>query len=201
MKRFLRLGVAAVALVGALVLNATGAQAEVTWDAVVKKLKSAKDYTVKYEYEGPKGKFEFDHRIVDPNGSPKVRTEILNSKSEPGKKGTVLVYDPAWNKDKVRAKIGGGAITRNLTHKDVVDTPFYQGIFTIVMDQVAKCGKAAISKDGDKTVFRFKCGGGTYTVWANANAEIVRTERIADKVKEVRQFSSITWNSGPNVSF
>lgn len=185
------------ALLAALFLTLLPAQAEVTWDQVTKKINSAKDYQVKYKYDGPSGKFDFDYRW-----SPdKIRTEITDSKSEPSRRGTVIVYDKAWAADKVRAKTGGGSIVRNLTHKDVVGRPFHQSLFGMILSETAKLGKPTVSASGKDTKFTFKSPSGDYAVWTNANAEIIKTETTKDRVKEIRQLSSLKWNSSPDFGF
>ena len=177
-------------------LVASSAFAAVTWDAVKKKATGAQDYSTIYKYSGPKGDLKFDYRCVLPG---KIRTEILESKPDGSRVGTVLVYDSAWNKDKVRAKTGGGMITRNTTHKDVADTPFYQPIYSLILNQVS--GAPTVSADGGKTRFDFKTGTGKYSIWANDAGEILKTERTDGRDKETREFSNIKFNSKPSVDF
>lgn len=186
-----------VALMGYVLMNAGSAQAAVTWDEVKAKAKKANDYHVIYKYEGPKGQFDFDYAYA----GDKIRTEILRSKSDPSRKGTVIIYDKGWATDKVRARVGGGMITRNLTHKDVEDTPFYQSIFDMIFAQVDKCGKPTASQEGSNTVFRFKCASGEYTITANANGEIIKTDRKDGRDHETREFISHKWNSSPKTGF
>lgn len=185
------------ALMAALFLTLLPAQAEVTWDQVKKKIGSAKDYEVKYKYDGPSGKFDFDYRW----SADQIRTEILESKSDPSRRGTVIVFDKSWAADKVRAKTGGGTIVRNLTHKDVVGRPFHQSLFGMILEETSKLGKPAVATAGKETKFTFKAASGNYTVWANANGEIVKTEATKDRVKELRNFSSLKWNSSPKFGF
>ena len=180
----------------AVVACASAAFADVTWDAVKGKITGAKDYTLVYKYEGPKGNFKFDYKAAP----PKIRTEILEAKSDPSKAGTVSVYDPGALADKVRFKTGGGTITRNLTHKDVVGTAFANPIFTLILDAV-KGITPTTKADGDKTQFSFKTGTGTYSIWANKDAEITRTERIDGRDREVRDFSNVKFNVGPKIDF
>lgn len=185
------------ALLAALFLTLIPAQAEVSWAQVKKKAESAKDYAIKYKYDGPNGKYDFDYRW-----SPdKVRTEITGSKSDPTKRGTVIVYDKGWNADKVRAKTGGGSITRNLTHKDVAGRPFYQSLFGMIFKETDKLGKPTVTKSGKDTKFTFKAPEGDYSVWANDSGEIVKTEAIKDRVKEIREISNFQWNSSPQFGF
>jgi hypothetical protein len=178
----------------ALIASILPAQAEVTWDQVKSKITGAKDYSVVYKYNGPNGVFDFDYRWA----GDKIRTEITNSKTDPSRKGTVIVYDKSWKADQVRAKTGGGVITRNLTHKDVVGRPFHQSLFGMILDQTKSLGKPKVTAQGDKTQFKF---GNDYTVWANSKAEIVKTERKDGTSKETRDFSTFKWNSSPAVGF
>lgn len=178
----------------AFVATILPAQAEVTWDAVKSKITGAKDYSVIYKYNGPNGIFDFDYRWA----GDKIRTEITNSKSDPTRKGTVIVYDKSWKADQVRAKTGGGMITRNLTHKDVVGRPFHQSLYGMILDQVKTLGKPKVTAQGDKTQFTF---GADYTIWANAKGEIIKTERKDGKTKEVREFLTHKWNTSPAVGF
>ena len=113
------------------------AQAEVTWNQVKQKIKSAKDYSVSYKYNGPSGIFDFDYRFA----GDKVRTEIVDSKSDRSRRGTVIIYDKSWKADKIRAKTGGGMIIRNLTHKDVKGKPFHESLFGIILKQTDAAGK------------------------------------------------------------
>ena len=186
----------ALILFGMVVLS-TGASAQVTWDQVKKKANSAKDYHVIYKYKGPRGQYDFDYAYT----KQKVRTEILRSKTAKSRVGTVVVYDKGWDKSRIRAKLGGGLIVRKTTHKDVKDTPFYRSIFGMVFDQTGECGKPKAKKSGSKTIFTFKCPGGSYKVWADSKAQIVKTERIADRKKETRRFVGHQWNSKPKTDF
>ena len=177
-----------------LIASVLPAHADVTWDQVKAKINGAKDYSVTYKYNGPQGTYDFDYRWA----GDKIRTEIINAKSDPSRKGSVIVYDKSWKADQVRAKTGGGVITRNLTHKDVVGRPFHQSLFGMILDQVKGLGKPTASSAGGKTTFKF---GGSYTIWANDKAEIVKTERKDGKSNETREFSGYKWNTSPAVSF
>ena len=170
--------------------------AEVTWDAVKKKVADGKSYSVNYKYDGPKGNFKFDYRTIVPG---KIRSEIKSSTSDSSKVGVIAIYDTGTDKGQVFFKSGGGVIPRNTSHKDVIDTPFSTPVFTLVLNQIGSAPATAVA-EGDKTRFEFKTGSGKYTVWANSDADIVKTERIdaKDKSKEVREFSGIKWNSNPD---
>lgn len=169
--------------------------ADVTWDAVKKKVKDGKSYEVDYRYDGPKGNFKFDYRAILPG---KIRTEIKDSKSDSSRVGTVIVYDADTAKDKVRYRTGGGVMTRNTSHKDVKGTPFAQPLFDLILEQVGG-GQPTTVAEGGRTRFEFKTGGGKYTVWANDNGDMVKTERIDNNQKETREFTSIKWNTNPSV--
>lgn len=182
-------------LATALLTAVLPAQAQVTWDQVKQKITSAKDYSVTYKYNGPNGIFDFDYRW---GGADKIRTEITNAKSDPSRKGTVIVYDKGWKADQVRAKTGGGVITRNLTHKDVQGRPFATSLYGMILDQVKSLGQPKVSTQGDRTQFSF---GSDYIIWANSKAEIVKTERKDGKAKEVREFLTHKWNTSPAVGF
>lgn len=177
-----------------LIASVLPAHAEVTWDQVKNKINGAKSYTVTYKYNGPVGQYDFDYRY----GGDKIRTEITGSKSDPSRRGTVIVYDKSWKADQVRAKTGGGIITRNLTHKDVAGRPFHQSIYGIILDQTKGLGKPTVSKSGANTQFKFSGG---YTVWANDKAEIVKTDRKDGKQDETREFLTHSWNTSPSLGF
>lgn len=185
----------AFALIGFLLLS-NAASAQVSWDAVKKKAESAKNYHVTYKYQGPRGQYDFDYAY-----SPQaIRTEILRSRSASSRVGTVILYDKKWNADRVRAKLGSGLITRKTTHKDVVETPFYRSIFGMVFDQIGGA-KPRTKKSGSKTIFTFKTAEGSYKVWANSKAEILKTERRTRGKKEIRRFVGHRWNSNPKFDF
>lgn len=184
-------------LCAAVMVSILPAQAEVTWDQVKKKATSAKDYSVIYKYNGPSGIFDFDYRWA----GDKIRTEVTDSKSDKSRRGSVIVYDKGWDANKVRAKTGGGVIVRNLDHADVKGRPFYQSLYGMILSQVASLGKPTVSAAGANTKFTFKAPGGAYTVWANPNAEIIKTERKDGKQNEVREFLSHKWNTNPSVGF
>jgi hypothetical protein len=171
--------------------------AEVSWDKVESKLDSKKPYSVTYKYQGPNGKYEFDYRFA---GS-KIRTEILSSKSDPSKRGTVIVYDRDWNADRIRAKTGGGLIIRSLTHKDVAGRPFHQSLFAMIAEQVSSLGKPTASSEGSLTKFQFGKGANGYVVVADSDGNVVRTERQVDRVKEVRGFSGLSWSKPSELGF
>lgn len=182
-------------LMSVLFLSAA-ASAKVTWDQVKKKADGANSYSVIYKYSGPRGKYDFDYAYTK-NG---IRSEITDS-SDRSKIGTVIIYDKSWNPDRVRAKVGGGMIVRNNTHKDVVDTPFYRSLYSMIFGQTDKLGKPTASENGSDTVFTFKAPGGYYKVTANNDAEIVKTERKDGRVNETRRFLDHKWNNSPKVSF
>lgn len=179
----------------ALVASVLPASAETTWDQVKSKVSGAKAYEVIYKYNGPQGIYDFDYRWGGPDH---IRTEITSSKSDPSKKGTVIVYDKSWKADQVRAKTGGGVITRNLTHKDVQGRPFHTSLYGMILDQVKGLGKPVASKDGNRTKFKF---GNQYTIWASAEGDIVKTERKDGKTPEVREFTNVKWNGSPATGF
>lgn len=192
-----RVVVLAVAVVGYLVLSVGTARAAVTWDSVVNKVKAAKSYEVLYRYKGPRGQYDFDYAWTP----DQIRDKILRSKTNPDRRGTVIVWDKSWSPTKVRARIGGGIIVRNITHKDVRNTPFYQSLFQMIFNQVAQCGQPTVTQQGDLTVFHFQCANGPYTIWANSKSEIVRTQRQDDLQTETRVFLSHKWNCHPKVGF
>ena len=195
MKKLRAVAFAAITAVGILA-STVQAQAQVTWDQVKQKVTSAKDYQVTYKYDGPKGVFTFDYRTVPPD---KIRIDITESKDS-SKKGVKIFYDTTFSKEKVRFNTGGGVIVRNVTHKDVSEA-FYKSLYHLIVDQVGSA-KPQITAEGDRTKFTFSTGGGRYMIWANKNAEIVKTERTIDgKDREVREFTTIKWNVNPDMSF
>lgn len=182
------------ALLAATLFTLIPAQAEVSWNQVKSKIKSAKNYTVTYKYDGPSGVYDMDYRW-----SPdKIRTEIVKSPKDRSKRGTVIVYDKSFSADKVRAKTGGGFIVRNLTHEDVKGKPFYQSLFGMILDQVSSLGQPKASKSGSNTLFSFS--NGKYKVWADANGDIVKTKRKDGLVDETREFTTFKWNGSPDFS-
>ena len=180
-----------------VILCNLAAFADVSWDSVKQKAASASNYEVIYRYDGPKGKFKFDYRINTPDH---IRTEILESNDASKGAGTIIVYDAAKSKDKVTIKTGGGFLNRNLTHKDVDGTPFYQSVFSLILKQIGG-GTPKASKDGDRTRFDFATGGGTFKVWADTSGDITKTERVDSHERETREFSGIKFNSNPKTSF
>ena len=176
-----------------ILASSLSAFADVTWDQVKKKVEDGKSYQVDYKYDGARGNFKFDYRAIVPG---KIRSEIKSSSSDASRVGTVVVYDADWNKDKVRAKAGGGLLTRNTTHKEVAGTAFVKPVFSLVVEQ-AGSAKPTVTAEGGRTRFDF---AGGYSVWANGAGDIVRTERKDGTSKEVREFNSIKWNSNPTIS-
>lgn len=179
-----------------LFLVTSAASAEVSWDAVKKKIASAKDYHVDYSYSGPRGDYDFDYAYAGNT----VRTEIKKSKPDKTKTGTVILFDKNWNSDRIRAKTGSGLITRKLNHKEVVDTPFYRSLMGMILEQIGSA-KPQTKEVSGKTLFTFKVAGGSYRVWANKDAEIVKTERKTSEGDETRSFSNYKWNKSPKLNF
>jgi hypothetical protein len=182
----------------ALVATSVHAFAEVTWDAVKKKIADGKSYSFEYKYEGPKGKQKIVYATVVPDH---IRSEIKESDDQ-AKVGAVVVYDASWKQ--VRVKTGGGMIPRNLDHPDVRDSALIKPMFTLILDQVGSGNKpTSTTAEGDKTRFEFKTGAGRYTIWARANGDISKTERIdgSAKGKEVRDLGPIQWNNNPSTGF
>ncbi len=186
----------AMTILGLFVLS-SAAIAEVTWDQVKKKADGASSFEVTYRYDGPRGEFTFDHHF----SKSKILTKIVDS-DDKTRKGTILYWDKEFkNGDYVRAKTGGANVLRKTSHAEVEDTPFYQSIFTMIFKQLGDCGAPKASAEGDKTKFTFKCPGGDYEIWADSDANIVKTERIDKKNKgknrkETREFSGHTWGGG-----
>ena len=180
----------------ALFFVTTTASAEVSWTSVRKKIQSSKDYRVDYSYSGPRGKFDFDYAYT----TEAVRSEIVASKPDRSKIGTVILFDKRWNEKRIRAKTGSGLITRKLSHKEVIETPFYRSLLGMILEQVGSA-KPTSKKVGGKTLFTFRVAGGSYRVWANSASEIVKTERQTTDGKETRSFSGYKWNSSPKLGF
>lgn len=180
-----------------LVATSVHAFAEVTWDAVKKKIADGKSYSVEYKYEGPKGKQKILYSAAVPDH---IRSEIKESDDQ-AKVGAVVVYDAAWKQ--VRVKTGGGIIPRNLDHPDVKDSALVTPMFTLILEQIGAGNKPSVTAEGEKTRFEFKTGSGRYTVWARANGDISKTERIdsSAKSKEVRDLGTIQWNNNPSTGF
>lgn len=204
MKKLTRMLTLAVAL--AVVLSiASQVQAQANnWNAVKAKIQGAQSYKLNYDYSGERGNIKFDYAFV--NAGPKIRTEVLRGSDR--NVGTVIVFDPGFATDKVRAKIGMGTITRALTHKDVQNTPFYQSIYGMILNElntyptVKVVGTESV-RGQQATVYEFTGKSAlTYKVWANANNEIIKTEKKqGGKVIETREFRNIQWNCDPKVSF
>ncbi|MEW6280929.1 MAG: hypothetical protein AB1758_20105 [Candidatus Eremiobacterota bacterium] len=190
-------------MLGALVIGAPAARAEANWDAVKKKVESAKDYFVNYDYESTKkGKFKFEYAYVSPG---KIRTKILRGSDK--NVGTVIVYDVDKDPKHVIARVGTGQLVRGLDHADVKGTSFYQSVYGLILSDV-KSGKP-VTKAGENirgqatTLFEFNVGaGGTYRIYANDNNEILRSEKLeGGRVVEKRDFTKIEWNVNPKTDF
>ena len=173
-------------LCAAVLTSVLPAMAGPSWDDVKNKIDKNKSYSLIYDYEGPSGIFTFDYQFAPDN----IKTEITKSKSDPTRKGTVIIYKGG---DKVIASTGSGTIARNLDHKDVVGRPFHQSIWTMIMNQLPGKGKSEPKStkpykgDGSKFIWA------NYTIYADANGDIVKTERKDGTTPEVREFKSITW--------
>ena len=207
MKRVARILTLVVALAGLLGLashvQAAPAPAN-NWNAIKAKAEGAKDYALKYDYSGQRGTLKFDYAVV--MDGPKVRTEVLRGSDR--NVGTVIVFDPSFATDKVRAKIGMGRITRSLDHADVKGTPFFQPLFTMILNELKTYGAPKVVgtekvRGQETTVYEFVGPSAiNYKVWANANNEMIKTEKKrAGKVIETREFRDIRWNCSPNVDF
>jgi hypothetical protein len=171
-------------------------RAAVSWDEVALKVRSSRAYDVRYSYVGDQGQYVMDYRY---NGDgPKVRTEILSSKTNRTHVGTVILYDVDWNAEKIRVKTGGGIIVRNLTHKDIVERPhFHRGIFHIILERVGTA-VPKVQDVGRDTLFTFPTGA---SIRANAKAEIVEVRHHEKGTDSVKKFSSHRWNDSPGLGF
>jgi polyisoprenoid-binding protein YceI len=192
-----------VAFVLSLAVQAQAAPAG-DWNAVKARIESAKDYTLKYDYSSERGVLKFDYSVS--LAGPRIRTEVLRGSSR--NVGSVVVYDPSFAADKVRAKIGMGRITRGLDHPDVVGTPFFQPLFTMILNELKSYPTMKVTgsenvRGQQATVYEFSGTSATeYRVWVNASHEMVRTEKKrAGKVIETRDFRQIRWNCNPKVGF
>jgi hypothetical protein len=172
----------------------TSATASVSWDEVKKKIQSSRSYEVQFSYLGKQGEYVIDYRFA---GS-KIRTEILSSKTNRHHVGTVIVFDESWDPDKVRVWTGGGLVTLNLTHEDVLERPhFHQSLFHIVLEKVGtRTPKTrAIGQD---TVFIF---GPALKIRVNEAADIVEMEIKQGRFESLKRFSGHLWNGAPDTDF
>lgn len=179
-----------------VMLLSAAASAQVTWKQVQDKARSAKSYSVLYNYSGPRGEYSFTYAFT-PDA---IRTDITRA-SDRSRVGTVVVFDKSWNPERVRAKVGGGVIVRSTSHVDVRDTPFYRSVYEMVFQQTDRLGSPSTRVSGRNTIFTFKGAGGDYRVWVNNVGEILKTERKDDGNVETRRFAGHRWNNSPATSF
>jgi hypothetical protein len=200
--RTLSLALALAVLIG-LAGQVQAAPAD-NWSAVKAKIEGARDYNLKYDYASDRGVLKFDYSVV--LAGPRIRTELLRGSSRNA--GTVIVYDPAFAPDKVRAQIGMGRIVRGLDHPDVVGTPFFQPLFSMILNELKSYPTMAVTgvenvRGQQATVYEFKGPSATnYKVWVNAQNEMIKTEKKrGGRVVETREFRNIRWNCNPAVGF
>ncbi len=200
--RTLSLALTLAVLIG-LAGQAQAAPAD-NWKAVKAKAEAARDYNLNYDYSSDRGALKFDYSVV--LAGPRIRTEVLRGSSRNA--GTVVVYDPSFAADKVRARIGMGRIVRGLDHPDVVGTPFFQPLFTMILNELKSYPTMAVSgvetvRGQQATVYEFQGASATnYRVWVNAQNEMIKTEKKrGGKIVETREFRNIRWNCNPKVDF
>lgn len=167
----------------AVLTSVLPAMAGPSWNDVYSKMNGLKDYHINYDYDGPQGNYKFDY---DYKGGD-INTTILKSKSDPSRKGTKIIYKKGAKQ--VIASTGSGTIARNLDHKDVVGRPFHESIWTMIFNQLPGKGKSA-----PKSTAEWGSGGSkfiwsNYTIYADSNGHIVKTERKDGTTPETREFS------------
>ena len=199
---------AALALLAGLAIQVQAAAPANNWNAVKAKIEGARDYNLKYEFwserNNEKLNLKFDYSVI--LTGPKIRAEVLRGSTR--NVGTVVVFDPSFAADKVRASIGMGRITRNLDHADVKGTPFYQPLFTMILNELSSYPTMKVAgtesvRGQQTTVYEFVGGSALdYKVWVNDQNEMVRTEKKrGGRVVETREFRSLRWNCSPKVDF
>jgi outer membrane lipoprotein-sorting protein len=148
------------ALLAAVILSSTGpAHADLTaqqvWQRAIQRIRSVKDYTLSYNYTGPKGQYEFQYAVVRPN---EVKTRIIKGENA----GAVLIYNPNEFGNEVRARKGFLGKGINLNDPKVANTPIIQPVYDMLLERTRN-GSPTLA--GNEVVM----GHPVYVLTVNAN--------------------------------
>lgn len=116
-----------------LLMMATAAHADPGEDIyrqVKSHIESMHDYTLQYDYHGPRGDYRFDYRCIRPLD---VRTQIIQGSNQ----GAVLVYRPEDRRDKVKAKKGIFTIWKDVNDSAIKGTPMVASVFDMALEATA----------------------------------------------------------------
>lgn len=194
----------AVALLACAVLSlAAPARADLSpqqvWNRAVQRIRSAKDYTLGYNYTGPKGEFVFTYAAVRPN---QVKTTIVKGENA----GAVLIYNPDEYGNEVRARKGFLGKGLALNDPKVAGTPIIQPVFDMLLE---KTRNATVTSGGDSTVMGHAVyvlnvtADGILNVVAvdKANFDVLHWKYADREGTQDRTFYDIQMNVQPRIGF
>jgi outer membrane lipoprotein-sorting protein len=121
-----RIGLACVGML-LMTVGAHADQADDIYKHVKDHINSMKDYSLQYDYHGPRGDYKFDYKVVRPSD---VRTQILAGSNS----GAVILYRPADRKDKAKAKKGLFTIWKDVNDDALKGTPMLASVFDMAVD-------------------------------------------------------------------
>ena len=179
-----------LALMWVLLALAAAAQ-EAVWKSTRSKLISTDGYSVKCDYAGPEGKYQF-YYDVEGNGS-KILTEVLAGSSRGG--GAKILYDPATDKENVKLKTDMFSVRRSLEARDIKGSMLYLPLFKQLVEELVEPQPREIVRVGDHTLLMFGDKAKTQDILeVNASGDPVNVRRL-EKGKEVKRmtFSELVW--------
>lgn len=116
--------------------------AQQIWARTIQRIRSTRDYTLSYNYTGPKGEFVFEYAVVRPD---QVRTRIVKGENT----GAVLIYNPYEFGTQVRARKGLLGKGISLNDPKVAGTPVIQPVFDLLLE---KTRNGSVTVTGEDTV-------------------------------------------------
>lgn len=171
------------------------------WQKVQHQIRSTKNYTLQYDYTGPKGQFIFDYSVVRPN---MVKTKILKGENE----GATLIYNPDEFGNQVRARKGWLGKGINLDDPKVAGTPVIQPVFDMLMEKTRNATNVALS--GESTVkgtpvyvlTMTDASGQQHTISVDkTNYWVLQWKYTDGQGTQDRTFYNIKPNSNPRIDF
>ena len=113
--------------------------AQQVWNRAIQRIRSTKDYTLSYNYTGPKGEYVFEYAVVRPD---QVKTRIVKGENA----GAILIYNPTEYGNQVRARKGMLGKGISLNDPKVAGTPILQPVFDMLLEKTRN-GAVTLGKD------------------------------------------------------
>lgn len=200
LRPLLVVGVLASMMLSLIQPAAADMSAQQIWTRAVQRIKSTKDYTLSYNYTGPKGEFVFEYAVVRPDH---VKTKIIKGENA----GAILIYNPTEFGNQVRARKGMLGKGISLNDPKVAGTPILQPVYDMLLEKTRNASVALVKDDtvmGHAVwVLNVTAPDGTVNTVAvdKANFDVLHWKYTDKEGTQDRTFYDIKTNVQPRIDF